>query len=63
MKTAYVIMKQRQSPVYITSAYPHMVYLNRKAAQEAAKELQKKAMQNTYWVEKIKMADEEVNHG
>lgn len=50
---AYVIMKQRQSPVYLTEARPHAVRNTRKEANAMVKDLNAKAVDNTYWVESV----------
>jgi hypothetical protein len=56
MVSAYVIMKQRQSPVYITEAKPHAVRSTRKAAVDLVETLNSKASENTYWVERVPYA-------
>lgn len=51
----FVIMKQRYSPIAITSARPHEVVTSKKAANARVKELNKKAQNNNYWVESVDM--------
>lgn len=51
----YVVMKQSYSPVAITSAHPHEVFVSKKQAMDRAKELDKKATKNHYWVEPAEM--------
>ncbi len=55
MTKVFVVMKQRYSPIAITSARPHEVYRSRVAASVRVKELNKKAMNNNYWVESAEM--------
>ena len=54
----FVIMKQRYSPIAISSAHPHEVFSSRKEAVERVKELEKKAQSNNYWIESANMAVE-----
>lgn len=51
MTKLYVVMKQQYSPIAITTARPHEVHLSGPAAKARAKELNKKASRNNYWVE------------
>lgn len=51
----FVIMKQRYSPIAITSARPHEVVMSKKIANARVKELNKKAQNNNYWVESVDM--------
>ena len=53
--TAYVIMKQRPSPIAITHAYVHEVCFRLDLAKARAIELNRKATSNHYWVEKSKV--------
>lgn len=61
MAKVFVVMKQRWSPIAITSAQPHEVFLSSVAAKVRAKELNKKANRNNYWVESAEMGNGEQN--
>jgi hypothetical protein len=52
-KSAYIVMKNRSSPIAICYPAPHEIYLSRKAAIERATELNKRAMRCTYDVFKV----------
>lgn len=51
-KYCWVVMKERYSPIYRTSAHPHAVFKTKKEAIEEATKKQKVANKNNYWVEK-----------
>jgi hypothetical protein len=53
MPKMYVIMKQRQSPIAITTARAHEVQPTLKGAKARTRELNAKATNNTYWIEGV----------
>jgi len=58
MARAYVIMKQRTSPIFTTNAHPHMVFMSRQKAKEKCKLLNDKALENEYWIDSVNIGDE-----
>lgn len=59
MTKAYVVMKQHWSPIAITYARPHAVFLSSAEAKASAKALNKKAQRNHYWVESVDLVNGE----
>lgn len=57
----WVIMKKRQSPVFIYESEPHEVWENKKAAQERLAHLKEKATTNDYWAVPVKFVPESMS--
>lgn len=59
MTKAYVVMKQRWSPIVITRARPHAVFMDREKAVASAKAMDRKAQLYHYWVESVDLVNGE----
>ena len=53
MKSVYVIMKNRETPLFFARAVPHEAVLKLKDAKNRVDELNDKAVSNFYWYEKV----------
>ncbi len=49
----YVVMKRSGRGIYARDSYAHKVFLDKGAAGEVVKELNRKATSNHYWVEAV----------
>ena len=53
-KLGYVIMKVRISPLFMHNSIPHEIFLGTAgAAQKRIAELNKKAVQNEYYIDRV----------
>ena len=57
MKSAYVVMKQRQSVVFMWEPEPDRVFQNKKQAEEYSLIKNEKATANHYWVSRVPLQE------